>query len=46
MDSTCGNDALRGMQVFKLSPMDASVFPIGLRDAVELIGWAIGVTGS
>ena len=45
MDSTCGNDALLGQQIFKLAPLDTSVFPIGLQNALELIEWAIGLAG-
>ncbi len=45
MDTVCGNDALLAEQVFKLAPLDDSVFPIGLQDALELIEWAIGLAG-
>ncbi len=45
MDTTCSNDALLARQVFKLSPLDDSVFPFGLQDAPELIEWAIGTMG-
>lgn len=42
MDTTCGNDSILIAQVFGTAPLDASVFPIGVQDAVELIGWAVG----
>lgn len=45
MDTTCSNDALLAHQIFKLSPLDTSVFPFGLQDAPELIEWAIGTMG-
>jgi hypothetical protein len=45
MDTTCSNDALLGVQVFKLSPLDDSTFPVGMQNAVELIEWAIGLAG-
>ena len=46
MDSTCGNDALLHEQVFKLAPLDPSVFPLGYQNAVELVEWAIGLVSS
>jgi hypothetical protein len=46
MDSTCGNDALLHEQVFKLAPLDTSVFPLGFQNAVELVQWAIGLASS
>lgn len=45
MDTACGNDALLFEQAFKLSPIDESVFPIGLQNAQDLIEWTIGVLG-
>ncbi|MFQ5805905.1 MAG: matrixin family metalloprotease [Phycisphaerae bacterium] len=45
MDTTCGNDAILREQVFKLAPLDSSVFPIGLQNAWELIEWIIGLAG-
>jgi hypothetical protein len=45
MDTVCGNDALLAEQVFKLAPLDDSVFPIGFQNALELIEWAIGLAG-
>jgi len=45
MDTTCGNDAILREQIFKLAPLDDSVFPIGLQNALELIEWAIGLAG-
>jgi len=45
MDTTCGNDSLLREQVFKLSPLDDTVFPFGMQNAVELIEWAIGLSG-
>lgn len=43
MDARCGNDALLVEQVFKLAPLDESVFPVGLQNALELIEWAVGL---
>ncbi|MBU0616512.1 MAG: hypothetical protein KKI02_02220 [Planctomycetes bacterium] len=45
MDTTCSNDALLREQVFKLSPLDDSTFPVGMQNALELIEWAIGLAG-
>ncbi len=45
MDTSCGNDSLLREQVFKLSPLDPSIFPTGMQDALELIEWAIGLAG-
>jgi hypothetical protein len=45
MDTTCGNDSLLREQVFKLAPLDVSIFPTGMQDALDLIGWAIGLAG-
>lgn len=43
MDSSCSDDAILFQQVFKLAPIDDSVFPLGLQNAPELIEWAIGL---
>lgn len=45
MDTTCGNDSLLQLQVFKLAPLDDTIFPFGLQNATELIEWAIGLAG-
>jgi len=45
MDSTCGNDSILVEQSFKLAEIDDNAFPIGYQNAVELIGWAIGLAG-
>jgi hypothetical protein len=42
MDTACGNNALLGLQRFKLGPLDESVFPIGSQDGFELLTWTIG----
>lgn len=43
MDTSCSNDALLREQIFKLAPLDGSVFPIGLQNAVELVEWVLGL---
>jgi hypothetical protein len=43
MDTTCNNDSLLQLQVFKLAPLDDTVFPIGLQNSTDLIEWAIGL---
>lgn len=45
MDSTCSNDSILVEQAFKLAPLDDSVFPVGYQNAVELIGWMLGLAG-
>jgi predicted Zn-dependent protease with MMP-like domain len=45
MDTTCGNDSILIKQTFQLAPIDDSVFPVGMQDARDLIGWAIGFAG-
>lgn len=45
MDTTCGNDSLLAEQAFKLSPLDDSVFPLGMQDEAELLGWILGLSG-
>lgn len=42
MDTSCGNDSLLARQVFKLSPLDRSVFPAGFQDAVDLLALTLG----
>jgi hypothetical protein len=32
-------------QIFRLSPLDESTFPIGMQNAPELIEWTIGLAG-
>ncbi len=46
MDTTCANDVLLATQIFKLSPIDETVFPFGLQNAPELLEWAIGTLGN
>lgn len=43
MDTSCGNDSLLARQVFRLSPLDSSVFPAGFQDANELLLWTLGM---
>ncbi len=45
MDTTCGNDSILIGQAFEHAVLDDSVFPVGMQDAEELIGWAIGFSG-
>lgn len=45
MDTTCSNESLLVEQTFIRAPIDDSVFPVGLQDAMELIEWAIGIAG-
>ncbi len=43
MDSTCSNDALLVKQTFGLAPLQDAVFPVGMQDAAELLGWVLGL---
>ncbi len=45
MDTTCGNSRILSAQLFTTAPLDDSVFPVGSQNAVELIGWLLGLTG-
>lgn len=45
MDTTCNNSRLLDPQVFGTAALDNSVFPFGFQDAVELLGWILGLSG-
>lgn len=45
MDTTGVNERLLEAQQFGTAALDSSVFPIGVQDAVALIGFAIGFAG-
>ncbi|MCH8805680.1 MAG: matrixin family metalloprotease [Planctomycetes bacterium] len=45
MDTACGNSRILSAQLFTTAPLDDSVFPVGSQNAVELIGWLLGLTG-
>lgn len=44
MDTTGGNNSILVPQEFETAPLDDSVFPTGLQDSVELLGWILGLT--
>ena len=45
MDTTCGNSSILVEQTFMRAPLDASVFPVGYQDAVDLLEWTLGFAG-
>lgn len=45
MDTRGGNDSILARQAFGRAPLDDSVFPTGFQDAVELLGWLLGLAG-
>jgi len=46
MDTTCGNDSILREQFFSTAPLDISVFPFGLQDALALLEYALGLVGT
>jgi hypothetical protein len=46
MDTTGTASTLLEEQVFKRAVLDASVFPIGFQNSIELLGQLVGMTGS
>lgn len=42
MDTTCYNERLLTAQEFGTAPLDSSVFPWGMQDAREILGWILG----
>jgi hypothetical protein len=44
MDTTCYNERLLSGQEFGTAELDNSVFPFGVQDALEILGWVLGVS--
>lgn len=42
MDTSCPNESILRPQRFGAAPIDASVFPLGVQDSVELLSWILG----
>lgn len=45
MDTTCSNDRQLSPQSFQEADLDESVFPFGVQDAQEILGWVLGFVG-
>ncbi len=42
MDTTCYNERLLSSQQFGTAELDSSVFPFGVQDSLEILGWVLG----